>query len=108
MTKYYKSADILPDEIIDCVMEHIAKTMPEWGGGVIYLPTLAPEYRGHLSTKEAAFDRALGVTALLDGYSVKEAAAMVDVTEQTIRSWRAKYGDAVATALTKVREGGER
>ena len=105
MTKYYKAADILPTALVDEIMEHIAGTIPDWGGGTIYLPTLSPEYRGHLSTKERAMDKSLAVVALIDGYTVKEAAAMVDVTEQTIRAWRTKYGDAISTALRSVREG---
>ena len=107
MSGYYRAADCLTKGTIELVMKQLVAAHPEWEGGVLYFPADFGGARGFMTKKELAYQKALGVTLVLYGHSVAESAVTVDASEQTIRSWVAKYGAQITTALDDVREGEE-
>jgi hypothetical protein len=105
MTKQLRAADCLPGDIISLVVSALEENGDEdWEGGTVYFPSSRNPTSSLWTTEEKARKRALSVVAVIDGFSLAEAAAMTDVSERLVRSWVSRYREPVQSALDKVRE----
>ena len=103
MAKYFRAADLLHAKTITSVMDTLVDINPDWPGGLIYFPSVSAT-TGLWPKNEVAVKRAQAVVFTEDGYSESEAAAMIGVSRQTVKAWRARYGEAVRVALAEVRK----
>lgn len=103
MARYFRAADLLNSNTIAAVMDEVVDIHPDWAGGLIYFPSVEPT-TGHLSKAQRGVMRAQAVVFTEDGFSLREVAAMLNVSTTTIKNWRAKYGDEVRAVLSEIRE----
>lgn len=105
MPKNIRAVDHLHDDVISMVISTLECSIGEtWDGGSVYFPSTNNPTSSLWTKEEKAHKRALAVVAVIDGFSMAEAAAMTEVNERLVSAWVKRYGDQVRDALRSIRK----